>query len=70
MGLVANERKFKCAELEKKRKLKFDEYYERYEIMRDMSTNRCPYIHEQDRTVGIKMFTPHTHTSDKRQKTK
>ena len=33
----------------KKRKLKFDEYYEKYEIMRDVSTNRCPYIYEQDR---------------------
>ena len=33
----------------KKRKLKFDEYYGRYEIMEDLNTNRCSYIYEQDR---------------------
>ena len=49
MGLVAYERKFKCAEL--KKKLKFNEYYGRYETMRNMSTNMCPYIYEQDRIL-------------------
>ena len=34
----------------KKRKLKFDGYYGRYEVMGVMSTNRCPYIYEQDRS--------------------
>ena len=49
MGLVAYKREFKCAELKKKRKLKFDKNYGRYEIMKNVSTNRCPYIYEQDR---------------------
>ena len=46
MGLVAYEKEFKCTEL--KNKLKFDEYYGRYEIIEDMDTNRRPYIYEQD----------------------
>ena len=46
----------------KKRKLKFDEYYERYEIMKDMSTNRCPYIYEQDRSTTYCLFVSLFHS--------
>ena len=46
-------KEFKCAKLEK-RKLKFNEFYGRYEIMGDVSTNRCPYTYEQDRTTKLR----------------
>ena len=53
MGFIAYERKFKCAEFEK-RKLKFEEYHGRNDIMGNKSTIRCPYIFEQDRFGNIK----------------
>ena len=41
-------KRIQICRIEKKRKLKFDKNYWRYEIMEDISTNRCPYIYEQD----------------------
>ena len=42
----------------KKRKLKFDEYHRRYEIMGNMSTSRCLYDYEQDRKWPSRKETP------------